>query len=451
MTDQDSITIVAPVVRARTRDLELALEEMGADPADNGVLPFARFANVHFGRLVLLPESVDARGNGVPPTLVLATNIDGRAEAHLRDLAARGSAGLDRLFGHCEGYPPAADRSAETRLRYLRSHRIRTHTLFVNTRGRTVERIARERQLAEAIRGFLAGPGANGDRTAASAVERVRRFLGEEPELRWALAPAESEFAFRLVRTVRLVGFGLLIVAALLALFVAPLLIFLFPQLMYDFPWLIAIFPLPWIALAFFLLVLRLHELNNLPDDYRPPGARLLANESSEDLGTQNQLSAVGYLQKGFFRTAITRVVLWLMQFSTDNLFYRGHLAGVDTIHFARWVMLGRGRVIFFSNYDGSLESYNDDFVDRVPFGLNLVFSNGQGWPPTKFLAFGGARDEQAFKLYLRDHQVRTHVWYAAAPYRGLTAVNLSRNSKIRAGLARRMGEREAAEWLRLV
>ena len=61
-----------------------------------------------------------------------------------------------------------------------------------------------------------------------------------------------------------------------------------------------------------------------------------------------------------------------------------------------------------FSNYDGSLDSYNDDFIDRVPAGLNLVFSNGRGWPRTLFLLFKGARDEQGFKFYLRNAQIPT-------------------------------------------
>jgi hypothetical protein len=35
--------------------------------------------------------------------------------------------------------------------------------------------------------------------------------------------------------------------------------------------------------------------------------------------------------------------------------------------------------MLFASNYDGSLESYMDDFINKVAWGLNLVFSNGVG------------------------------------------------------------------------
>ena len=55
-----------------------------------------------------------------------------------------------------------------------------------------------------------------------------------------------------------------------------------------------------------------------------------------------------------------------------------------------------------------------DDFIDKVAWGLNLVFRNGVGYPRTSWLVRGGAKDELAFKDYLRVHQVPTRVWYSA-------------------------------------
>ena len=62
--------------------------------------------------------------------------------------------------------------------------------------------------------------------------------------------------------------------------------------------------------------------------------------------------------------------------------------------------------MLFTSNYDGSLEGYNDDFIDKVAYGLNASFSNGVGYPRTRFLFFEGARREQEFKDYLRRHRI---------------------------------------------
>ena len=55
-------------------------------------------------------------------------------------------------------------------------------------------------------------------------------------------------------------------------------------------------------------------------------------------------------------------------------------LAGIKTIHFARWVPLdGWRRMTFASNYDGAVEAYNDDFINEVWWGLNAAFGNAVG------------------------------------------------------------------------
>jgi hypothetical protein len=85
-----------------------------------------------------------------------------------------------------------------------------------------------------------------------------------------------------------------------------------------------------------------------------------------------------------------------------------------------------------------------------VAYGLNLVFSNGVGWPRTRYLLSGGAKDEMNFKHYLRRHQVPTQVWYKA--YTGLTAADLARNTMLRQGLqARSMSEAETRRWLAMI
>jgi hypothetical protein len=60
-----------------------------------------------------------------------------------------------------------------------------------------------------------------------------------------------------------------------------------------------------------------------------------------------------------------------------------------------------------------------------------------------------GARQEQAFKNYLRCHQLPTHVWYSA--YDALTARNINDNSRLRAGLFAELTPAEAEAWLALL
>ena len=76
----------------------------------------------------------------------------------------------------------------------------------------------------------------------------------------------------------------------------------------------------------------------------------------------------------------------------------------VSTIHFARWVFLNRKkRLRFASNYDGSLESYMDDFINKVGSGLNVVFGNGIAYPRTRWMVL----DEQDQKDQVRFAQAR--------------------------------------------
>jgi hypothetical protein len=61
-----------------------------------------------------------------------------------------------------------------------------------------------------------------------------------------------------------------------------------------------------------------------------------------------------------------------------------------------------------------------------------------------------GAKEEMAFKYYLRRHQVPTQVWYKAYP--GLTTADLARNTEIREGLeSQTMTDVEARRWLAMI
>lgn len=161
-----------------------------------------------------------------------------------------------------------------------------------------------------------------------------------------------------------------------------------------------------------------------------------------------NQYTAFGQVRPGGFARRLTIAALWLINFASPLLYPAGHLARVRTIHFARWVFLdGKRRALFASNYDGSYESYMDDFVNKVSFGLNLAFSQALNWPRTHFLLWGGAEYEQDFKNYQRRHTLPTEVWYKAYP--GLTLVDIDRNTRIRQGLERRsMTDTEIRQWL---
>ena len=173
----------------------------------------------------------------------------------------------------------------------------------------------------------------------------------------------------------------------------------------------------------------------------RPDAGHVRKLAELEDHDVTNQFSAIGSVKPGLFRRWTVSFLAWLFDYGARHIYNRGYLTRVQTIHFARWVFLdGKQRLFFASNYDGSLESYMDDFINKVAWGLNLVFSNGVGYPRTRWLIQDGAKDEQKFKFYIRRHELATEVWYKAYP--GLSAVDLERNTKIREGIERAVDDR---------
>jgi len=170
-----------------------------------------------------------------------------------------------------------------------------------------------------------------------------------------------------------------------------------------------------------------------------------------EDLDVTNQYSAFGSLKPGLFRRWLLSSLLVVTDYVARHVFTRGYLARVQTIHFARWVFLdGKSRVLFASNYDGGHQAYMDDFINKVAWGLNVLFSSGIGWPRTDWLIRRGCRREHLFKFFQRRHQIPTQVWYKAYP--GLTLIDLERNHRIRQGLqARRLSDSQVLAWLKLL
>jgi hypothetical protein len=209
--------------------------------------------------------------------------------------------------------------------------------------------------------------------------------------------------------------------------------------------------PLVIIGAPLFVFLLRTREERDPEFCPRPLAADLDALLELEDREVSNQYTALGAVKPGLFRRWLLTVLLVLTSFACRQIFNRGYLARVQTIHFAHWFFFDdKQRVVFLSNYDGSHQGYMDDFINKVGWGLNLLFSNGVGWPRTRWLVHGGSRIEQSFKYYQRRHQVPTQVWYKAYP--GLALVELKRNHRIRQGLEQpTMSDAQALAWLRLL
>jgi hypothetical protein len=90
------------------------------------------------------------------------------------------------------------------------------------------------------------------------------------------------------------------------------------------------------------------------------------------------------------------------------------------------------------------------EFIDSAAVPMNMSFGNILGYPPLKFLFFGGAQDEEVFKQVVRTNQYPCQIWYSAYPF--LHIKNVLNNSRVREGLAKNIqNEAEARKWLSLL
>jgi hypothetical protein len=432
VTPQSHFMVVAPLDSTRVDDLRRLLASMNhrpgvANPHD-AIVPFGRFDRLHFARIAILEDQTpnDITLYGVarpdfPISLAFLGDCDGPSDEFLADLVKRAGDGLRQIFSHCQGFSLKCDL-----LHWIKNHEQPPATYYVNWVGRTLRQIREENALRNALEAYL-------DHNAATIAEKhpqevrnkLRAFLDCELSAgRLTLAvPETTRLSWQLRNVAHCAGVPLIL------MFLAPFLLLYLP---------------------IFIVQLRRRERTDPEIAPRPDASHVTRLANLEDHDVTNQFSAIGSLKPGLFRRWTVTFILWVIGYTTRHIFNRGRLARVNTIHFARWVFLDRKKRLFFaSNYDGSLESYMDDFINKVAWGLNLVFGNGVGYPRTNWFILHGAKDEQKFKHFIRRHELPTEFWYNA--HSGLTAIDLERNMRIRKGIEQTaMTDNEIREWLKL-
>ena len=425
--------VVAEVRPGHESALRDVLARMNAGPGqadpDNRVLPFGRFDTLHFARFAILDDTthIDLATCGVKPEslptyLAFLGDCDGSGARQLDEFVRIAPTGLREVFSHCAGFPPDPRDLGP----FLHSRDLPVAAAYVNWIGRTRQRIREERALAEA----LASRVRELQSTPPGQLQAVRQQLvdhvaGERRAGRLNLTPEPPTppgwWLRNLLHAIAIPVLGLI-----------------------ALPFLLLCSPI-------FLWQLRRRERSDAEIVPPPDPAHVAELATFEDRCVTNAFTALGSVKPGGFRRVLVVVLVALLDYAARHVYGRGHLTRVQTIHFARWVFLDdRKRLLFASNYDGILESYMDDFINKVAWGLNLVFGNGVGYPRTNWLVQGGARNSQAFKNYLRRHQVANSVWYKADA--GLSAMDLARHTRLREGLERAsMSDREIEDWLRLM
>ncbi len=198
------------------------------------------------------------------------------------------------------------------------------------------------------------------------------------------------------------------------------------------------------------VLWLRLLERSDPSQDAPPVDEHLLGEMARrEDWIPQNHMGSVVLVKPGMLRMALFRaghrgLGLVLRVVATD-----GYLGSMRTVHFAHWAFVNnRSRLMFFSNFDLSWESYLDDFIEKAHGGLTLAWGSGVGFPPTRFLVLDGASHGRKFKAWARHSMAVSRFWYSA--YKDFTVDQIERNARIANGLRKAtLNPEEATVWAR--
>jgi hypothetical protein len=203
------------------------------------------------------------------------------------------------------------------------------------------------------------------------------------------------------------------------------------------------------LSAAALLLWLRYLERRDSSHDAPKPDERAVREMiRREDWIAQNHMGSIVLIKPGVLRTIIIKAghlgLGLLLRFKATD----GYLGSMRTVHFAHWAFLNNGsRLLFFSNFDHSWDSYLDDFIEKAHVGLTLAWGCGVGFPQTRFLILDGASHGRQFKAWALASRTVTRFWYSA--YRDLTVDQIERNNRVADGLRKpQLSSSEAAAWI---
>jgi hypothetical protein len=416
---QQALTVVAPVMDGQGPALERLLSERRKLVQ----AAFKRVRSLHFGRFVVLPPSNDENDQPLVDGYKLAfeSNFDGEIGPHLQALWASAGELIGEFLCLCSGFSPSAD--ADSFARFVADRSVTTNAFYVAHPGLSVEQVCADGRLRLAIDAYLDAEAARlAELPLPQVMQRLRahleRLIADGADFQIAhvergLSDKQGEF-FAAAR---------------------PYLFELVGAVLGGVP----------------------HEFSDYVRGKARPAKldtprireRLDAIGAHEDRLEQNGLTHLVPIKPGRFRRETLKLMLRVAQELADRGGRVGRLGELDTIHFARWAILPDGRLLFFSNYDGSWEAYLGDFIDRASEGLTMIWTNTIQFPATLFQFFFGAKDEERFKRWTRAFQLPTQIWYSAYP--NLSVSDVLSNAELREILARDFDEASIERFCQLV
>lgn len=403
---QRALTVIAKVSPGSDKALETVLDTIGQDIRGKHANTYLRLEDIttlHFGRFVLIPNEE----TGGYDYLMFESNHDGTLREHTDEFADKAGEAMDLIWGKCEGYPTNRTSNPERYkhdfYRFIVRNSVDTEAYYIGYRGETVARLKWYSEFHDAIQNFLDLRDVEG-----YIAHRLKPLLAKMPS-----RPTQTE-RFVFLKPIRekitaLIGRGVFyldLAGRLLYTFIL--------RPVRNFIW------------------RREPALNlKLTDQTIQPGITDI-----EDVVTQNQLTVISAIKPETLRQL--KVTLNGLHLVAKYTYNKGSLGTIQTIHFARWAIIDKGRYLaFFSNYDGSWDSYIGDFVDKAAKGMDAIWQSAPGYPEQ------GSIDIDAFKSIIRRNQVRTQVFYSAYPTR--TIINILNDRAV----ARPFYREDVTEWMK--
>ncbi len=413
MIKQHPLTLLSPVKQDKLETLDKRLGVIRENLQQGTETEFKKVSTLHYGRWVILSRESFRDEPAIPvgTRLIFSTNFDGDKDNHLTELVTQLTQYIDDIYECCEGFPEPGARTTESRKGYLEKYMIKTSAFFNGAPGRSVQQIHQEESLREHIWNYINNRKWDEKTTAAEIHKNIKNEIDSRPEFEWSKQKAEVQG----IKWLNIIGYGLLLIAAIPLIIIGALYLFLFHEL--------------WNKKQ----TLTLSQLDD---------KKVNKLKEVEDLFPQNQFTQVAVLKPSFIRRLNFKIWMMRTRVLANNVFVHGKLLNIPTIHFARWVLFDKNRhVLFFSNFDGNWQQYLGDFIDQSGWGLTGIFSNTVNFPKTKFMITGGAYDEEHFLAWSRSTQVPTQVWYC--PYPHLSIKNINNNTKIRNELRMDLNEKQ--------
>ncbi|MCR9200072.1 MAG: hypothetical protein NXI04_15665 [Planctomycetaceae bacterium] len=357
---------------------------------------------IHFARFAILPPQPDQSGRLLCSLIV----DDERAISQMPDA-------LRRPLEICH----AALAPQQSLFEWLNAHRIENRSLFVAAVGETVRSIRSGDARFDCLQDAIDRPRGH------AAYGQIPQLINEVREATSAVRfPSGLSKRQQVRRRADFIGLLLMIYLP-----VTPALLWLL-NAHPSIPGRLASFAAVGIGwpIVLFLLIrnvwgLIVHWFNR--DTVRTSFDAADLNYRTPTHWRQNAVTLVLPVRDNPLCRLSLRLYLRLTQVLLTYWFSDGRLNQVNSIHFARFFLIDRGRrLVFLSDYDGAIDHYLAEFVSVGRLAIIPILLHTAGCPPTRWFFRPGDSFAQQLPGYIAGNSVLTH---AVSAYPSLSVRNV--------------------------